>query len=156
MPHLLRTTMTIERPIETVFAFFADATNLERITPPELRFSILTAPPPPVEEGALIDYRLQLFGLPFRWRSEITHWRPPFEFVDTQLHGPYRQWVHTHRFRRQDQATVIDDEVLYLLPLWPLGELAAPLVKFQLHRIFAYRQRTIRALLQGEPTGGDT
>jgi ligand-binding SRPBCC domain-containing protein len=149
--HVLRTRMEIPLPIERVFAFFSAAENLERITPPELNFRIRTPAPVTLRRGALIDYRLSLFGVPFRWRTEITVWLPPFEFVDTQLRGPYRQWIHRHRFREQDGGTVIEDEVRYRLPVPLLGEIARPLVRRQVARIFRYREERIRELIGAAP-----
>jgi ligand-binding SRPBCC domain-containing protein len=149
MTHLLRTTVTLPLHIDEVFAFFAEAGNLERITPPELNFRILTPPATRIMAGTLIDYRLGLFGFPFDWRTEITCWEPPHRFVDEQRRGPYRLWIHSHRFRTEAGGTVIEDEVRYRLPLWPLGEVANPLVRLQLERIFRFREKAIREILLG-------
>ena len=153
--HRLHTTTWLPLPRPEVFAFFADAENLEKITPPELAFEIVTPTPIDIREGALIEYRLGLFGVRFGWRTEITSWEPPYRFVDQQLEGPYRRWHHTHTFVEAAgpdgrPGTQMDDVVRWELPLAPAGELAYPLVRAQLARIFGYRQRRIRELLAGD------
>lgn len=145
--HVLRATCRVGRPVDEVFPFFAAAENLERITPPGLRFRIVGPRPVKIERGTFIDYRLRLNGIPFRWRTEITEWDPPRAFTDTQLRGPYHTWVHRHVFTPDGNATEMTDEVRYRLPLWPLGEIALPVVTRQLHRIFSYRAEAIRELL---------
>jgi ligand-binding SRPBCC domain-containing protein len=150
MDHQRHTTLELPLPIDEVFAFFAEAGNLERITPPELRFEILTPLPVEMRRGTLLEYRLRLFGLPFRWRTRIAAWDPPQGFIDVQLSGPYAVWEHTHVFAATGTGTLVDDHVRYRLPLSPPGDLAYPLVRRQLARIFSYRQDVVReALLDG-------
>ena len=145
--HVLHARMELPLPVGAVFEFFASAENLQAITPPELGFRIVTPPPVRIEHGALIDYRLGLFGIPFGWRTEITEWNPPHHFVDVQLRGPYAQWIHRHTFTQVGDKTLIEDEVRYRLPVPLVGELALPIVKLQLARIFSYRERRIRELM---------
>jgi len=146
--HVLTRSIELDLPREEVFAFFSNAANLERITPPELGFRIVTAQPIKLEKGALIDYNLSLHGIPMSWRTEITTWDPPHEFVDTQLRGPYSQWIHRHTFTELAPGkTLIEDEVRYRLPLEPLGDLAHFIVRGQLERIFNFRQTAVSKLL---------
>ena len=142
--HYLETRTELPQPIADVFAFFANAENLECITPPELAFRILTPTPITVREGTLIDYRLRLFGVPFRWRTRIVEWQPDTQFVDEQLRGPYQHWRHRHTFETSETGTRMTDRVEYRLPLQLIGNIALPLVRRQLDRIFRYRARAIR------------
>jgi len=148
--HILKSDLTVERPRAEVFKFFSNAANLEQITPPELNFHILTPQPIVIELGTLIDYQLSLHGIPMRWRTEITVWDPSNEFVDTQLSGPYSQWIHRHKFTELTPSkTLIEDEVKYRLPLEPFGDLAHFIVRRQIERIFSFRQKVVAELLEG-------
>ena len=150
----LRRVQELPLPPEEVFDFFAEARNLEAITPPFLKFRVLTEGPIIMRAGALIDYRLQLFGVPFGWRTIIESYDAPRMFVDRQLRGPYALWHHTHTFvpiideAGRVTATRMTDVVRYRLPLGPLGALAhAFFVRRTLAHIFDYRARTIDELL---------
>lgn len=147
--HVYTCSLEIALPRDEVFPFFSSAENLQRITPPELGFQIITPTPIEMRAGALIDYRISLHGIPMTWRTEITRWDPPFEFVDTQLKGPYKQWIHRHTFIEKDATTtVIEDEVRYRLPFEPLGDIARFFVERQIKSIFDYRQKTVATVFK--------
>jgi ligand-binding SRPBCC domain-containing protein len=146
--YLLERQQFILRPPENVFSFFADASNLQAITPEFLHFQILTPPPIAIQAGTLIDYRICLFGVPLRWRTRIEEFKPPHRFADLQLRGPYRLWHHTHEFREVKGGTLMIDRVRYQLNFGPLGWAADGLwVRRTLEQIFDYRRQTIERLL---------
>lgn len=134
----------LPRPRAEVFPFFADAANLQAITPPWLDFRILTPGPIAMRPGTLIDYRLKLRGFPIRWRTQITVWEPPFRFVDRQLKGPYRQWVHEHSFEEKDGGTLCRDRVDYAVPGGALVNRI--FVQRDVETIFAYRREQLERL----------
>ena len=139
--YLLEREQIVPKSREEAFAFFSDAFNLERITPPFLRFRILTPPPIRMEAGTLIEYRLALFGIGFRWKTLIESWEPETHFVDRQLKGPYALWHHTHTFEEiAPGQTRMRDLVRYRLPMGPFGWIAHRLfVRRMLDQIFNYR-----------------
>jgi ligand-binding SRPBCC domain-containing protein len=143
--HLLEREQRLAGAPEEVFRFFADAHNLEAITPPWLGFGVSTPGPIEMRPGALIEYRLTLHAVPIRWRTTIAVWDPPARFVDVQIHGPYRLWHHTHDFETDgDGGTVMRDTVRYALPFGPLGALAHRLVvRRDLDAIFDFRREAI-------------
>jgi ligand-binding SRPBCC domain-containing protein len=149
--HVLERVQILARPRREVFPFFADARNLERITPAWLRFRIVTEGDIPMAPGTLIDYRLSLYGFPFSWRTRIEAFEPGRSFVDLQLRGPYRRWHHLHVFEdAPGGGTRMTDRVEYELPLGPLGELAhGAFVARALARIFDHRRERVAALLGG-------
>ena len=149
MSHLLEREQLLPGSPEDVFEFFADAFNLEAITPPWLGFRVITPRPIAMGEGTLIEYRLRLHRVPVRWLTRIEVWEPPLRFVDVQLRGPYRAWHHTHSFEpAQGGGTLIRDVVRYALPLGPLGGLAhRAFVRRDLARIFDYRHAEVGRVL---------
>lgn len=140
---------TIARPIDEVFAFFADARNLEMLTPPLLRFEILTPGEIDMRVGTIIQYALRVHGLPINWTTAITVWNPPLEFVDVQLRGPYVLWHHRHTFKAVGDSTRMIDEVNYRLPFGLIGRaIHGLMVRRDLKAIFDYREQAVKLLLE--------
>jgi ligand-binding SRPBCC domain-containing protein len=146
--------LTREQPLPgkpaEAFGFFADALNLERITPAWLSFRVTTPKPIDMGAGTLIEYRLRLHGVPLRWLTRIDVWDPPHRFVDRQLRGPYRRWVHEHTFAADGpDGTLMRDRVEYSLPLGPLGAIAdVVLVRRDLARIFDHRAASVARFIK--------
>lgn len=134
----------LPRPLDEVFPFFSEARNLEALTPPWLKFEVLTPAPVVMRPGTLIDYRIKIHGIPIRWRTEITVWDPPYRFVDLQLSGPYTLWHHTHTFAEREGGTLCRDDVRYR----PRGGalLNWLFVRRDVERIFQYRQQRLREI----------
>jgi hypothetical protein len=143
--HVLVREQLLPSSPDEVFPFFAEAHNLEAITPPWLGFRVVTRQPIEMAPGALIEYRLRLHRVPIRWRTTIAVWDPPRRFVDVQLEGPYRMWHHTHDFEAAPGGgTLMRDTVRYALPFGPLGALAHRLlVRRDLTAIFDFRQEAV-------------
>ena len=153
--HVFERSQRLGLSAERAFEFFADAGNLELITPPWLEFEMVTPGEIEMRPGALIEYRLKVRHVPLRWTTRIEVWEPPVRFVDIQLRGPYTLWEHTHTFEPDgENAVVIRDRVRYALPLGPLGRLVnAVIVSRDLERIFAYRQTAVAARLDPASAG---
>jgi len=137
----------IPERLEKVFDFFCRAENLNDITPKWLDFKFVTPPPKEMKAGTLIEYSLKIRFVRIRWLTEITVWEPPYRFIDTQLKGPYKMWVHEHKFEADGENTKMTDTVLYELPFGPIGEIAHILfVKRDVIEIFTYRYHRIREI----------
>lgn len=146
--HLLRREQRLEAPPDAVFPFFADPRNLEAITPPLLRFRLLTPEPIAMGVGTFLQYALRLHGVPVRWDTLIQEWEPPVRFVDVQVRGPYRLWHHTHELLAVDGGTLMRDTVRYAVGFGALGEVARrALVLRDLEAIFAFRAERVPALV---------
>ena len=139
---------------DEVFPFFADAHNLEQITPPWLSFEVLTPAPIAMQRGAMIDYRLRWRGVPLRWRTRITVWEPPHLFVDEQVRGPYRLWRHEHVFVPDNGGTAMVDRVTYAVPGGTLVQ--SLVVGRDVERIFAHRRQAILPLVTPGGTNADS
>jgi ligand-binding SRPBCC domain-containing protein len=129
-------------PLEEVFAFFSKPENLAKLTPPAMGFRILNREPIEMKSGREISYRIRPLGLPMKWVSLIQTWDPPHEFSDLQLKGPFRYWLHSHRYTATETGTRMDDHILYRVPGGALPERL--FVRKQLIQQFAYRTARIQ------------
>lgn len=154
MSNVLRVEQSFDRSPAALFPFFADAFNLERITPPFLRFRVVTPTPIEMRVGTRIDYRLRVRGIPLRWRTEITAWEPPLRFVDEQIRGPYRTWIHEHRFEAIEGGTRMIDTVQYAAPGGRPVELL--LVDRDVAEIFEFRRRALGQIFTGGQSGSSS
>ena len=150
--YVLEAKTRLSRTVEEVFDFFGNAHNLERLTPSFLRFEVLTPDPIIMREGTLIDYRLSLRGIPVSWRSEISAWEPPHRFVDVLVKGPYRRWVHEHRFEESGGGMLMTDRVEYSVLGGAIINML--LVEPELRRIWEYRDQEIRRRLEPRQVEG--
>lgn len=138
-----RSQLWLERPRNEVFPFFSNALNLEKITPPWLKFRVVSKLPIQMREGAEIQYRLRIRGVPVGWKSTITSWDPPRRFVDEQVRGPYRVWIHEHRFIEGSGGTLCEDNVRYSPPG---GALVYKFVNRNIQELFDYRTEQLRKI----------
>jgi len=146
---ILKKQIVIPKPISEAFDFFKKAENLDLITPPFLGFKIITPLPVEMKKGAIIDYVIRLNGIPMKWKTEITKWEPPFLFEDTQIKGPYKIWIHEHRFESIGEETLMTDTVKYLsyggifefIPQYLF-------VKNKVDKIFDYRKKILGNILK--------
>lgn len=145
--HVLEARVWLGRPRPDVFAFFANPAHLAELTPPSFGFRLLT-PAPVMTAGAVLDYQIRWLGLPLRWRAFVREYDPPYRFLDVQLRGPYARWEHRHRFLEEEGGTIVEDRVVYRLPLGPAGvALHAVVVGRQLRAAWDYRTRRLAELL---------
>lgn len=125
---------------ENLFDFFCKAENLEVLSPPWLKFKIVTPLPIEMGVGTRIDYKLKIHGVPIQWRTEIVEWNPPYSFTDSQIKGPYNTWIHQHVFEEVDGGTLMHDIVDFASPGLFLEPIVHRLmIKPDLVKIFRFR-----------------
>ena len=146
MVHVLKQTQFLPISMEAAWKFFSTPENLNEITPPDLRFSILSKLPAKVYPGLMIIYHVNIFkGVTFEWLTEITQVQEPHFFVDEQREGPYKLWHHEHHFKEVAGGVEMTDIVHYKLPLGRLGNLFhGLLVKPKLDEIFNHRVSVLK------------
>jgi ligand-binding SRPBCC domain-containing protein len=134
----------IEASVEEVFGFHERPDAFDLLTPPELGIRVLrregglAAGAETLIEMPLLPFLPRLFRI--EWLARHTEYRPPFLFRDEQVRGPFHYWRHEHRFEAVGAQTKLTDFITFHLPGGVMADwLGAPLVRFQLRRLFAFR-----------------
>ena len=145
MPRFVHSSV-INAPVETVFAFHQRADALERLTPPWAPARILRRTGG-IAPGAVVELEVPLGPFRTKWIARHTEFVKDSLFVDVQDRGPFRRWVHHHRFEAIDAATTrLIDEIDFSLPGGPLIDLLAGWVaSLQLRRLFRFRHEATRS-----------
>lgn len=143
----LRMATFVRRPRAEVFAALSDASVLQQLTPPWVRYRIITPMPVEMRKGAIFDYAMRIRCLPVKWRTEITEWSPPELFADTQRRGPFREWRDRHLFSEIDEGTtLVENDISYRVPG---GRFVHRLfVRRDLLQVYRYEQRMMHNLLE--------
>jgi len=142
----LERTQIIAATLEKTWDFFSSPENLDKLTPANMRFDILTKRPlPRMYEGQILEYKVRpVLGIPLYWRTKITEVRPMKFFIDNQTNGPYNLWRHKHTFEEHRDGVKMKDHVTYSLPMGILGSLVHKFyVQKRLEEIFDYRYKVV-------------
>ena len=135
----------IEAPASVVFGFHERADAFERLVPPWQSVTIVQ-PPSSLAVGTRVVVRAGLGPLKVTIVAEHIAYEPGRSFTDTMVEGPFAHWVHRHTVEPAgDDACVLEDDVEYALPLGALGRVfGAPIARYELGRLFAYRHEATR------------
>lgn len=148
--HALHHNTILNKPRKEVFRFFSVPGNLGLITPPSFSMEMTGISTSSIQQGTIIDYKIKVSGIPLKWRTAITVWEPPCRFIDVQLEGPYRLWIHEHVFEEEENRTIMHDHLRYLSPGWIFEPLINKwYVKRQLEQLFDYRTERLNEIFKG-------
>jgi len=145
MIHYLHREQVIPAPLERVWDYFANPSNLNELTPPDMKFEIIAGGDDRMYAGQMIEYRVEfVHGLRSLWLTEIAHVEEGRYFVDEQRVGPYRFWHHEHHFELLEAGVRMTDKVTYAAPFGMLGDIVTALwIRRRLDEIFDYRYRKV-------------
>ena len=148
MIYTLHREQQIPAPLDRVWDYFATPRNLNEMTPPDMAFAFIAGGDGPMVAGQTIEYKVAILpGVRVSWLTQITHVQDEVSFIDEQRMGPYRLWIHEHRFRPVDGGVHMTDHITYALPFGPLGDLVHKLfIRRRLHSIFEFRRIKVAAL----------
>lgn len=139
----------VDVPLDKAWEFISHPQNLDRITPDDMQFRIVTKVPDQMYNGLLVEYRVKIPLMGWQvWVSELKHIQAGVSFVDEQKIGPYRFWYHEHRIEPAGDKVRIIDHVSYEVPFGFIGKIGHALfIRPTLERIFRHRERMFNDLL---------
>jgi ligand-binding SRPBCC domain-containing protein len=139
--HRLESEQWLPISLQEAWDFFSVPGNLDRITPEDMSFEILSGEKEPTFAGQIITYRIRpILGIPMNWVTEITQAVSGSHFIDEQRFGPYRFWHHLHRFSEKDGGVLMEDVLHYALPGGFIGELFGAPIHRKVNGIFSHRE----------------
>ena len=147
--YTLYATQTVDKEIDFLWDFFSKPSNLNKLTPEDVQFKIISGKSDDFYEGKIISYKIKPFKLvTLNWITEISQVKEGSYFIDNQISGPYKMWHHEHHFKsNNDGTTEIIDKVKYKVPFDILGRLIHKIfIKRKLFNIFNFRQKKINEL----------
>ena len=140
----------VDKEIDFLWDFFSKPSNLNKLTPEDVEFNIISGKSDDFYEGKIISYKIKPFKLvTLNWITEISKVKEGSYFIDNQIFGPYKMWHHEHHFKsNNDGTTEIIDKVKYKIPFYILGRISHKIfIKRKLIKIFNFRQKKINELL---------
>ena len=147
--YTLYATQTVDKEIDFLWDFFSKPSNLNKLTPEDVQFKIISGKSDDFYAGKIISYKIKPFKLvTLNWITEISQVKEGSYFIDNQISGPYKMWHHEHHFKsNNDGTTEIIDKVKYKLPFYILGRISHKIfIKRKLIKIFNFRQKKINEL----------
>jgi len=140
-------TFTINAGIDRVWEFYTDLHHLNVITPRQLQLRVDNA----ISQKLAAGHRVSLSGrfvTRRTWNTDITY-LGPYVYVDEMKNGPFKQWKHTHTFKKiSDNETEVVDDIDFELPYGVIGRLFEGYATSQLAKIFDHRQEATKAALE--------
>jgi len=144
--HSIKAVQRIPASLSAVWDFFSSQSNLQTITPADLKFKVISKHHgEKIYAGQIIEYTISpVLGVPVYWMTEITHVKDREFFADEQRKGPYKLWHHQHHFKEIPGGVEMTDIVHYKSPGWILEPIVDRLiVRPKLDKIFRFRFEVI-------------
>lgn len=146
MPSTFHTSTQIAASADRLFQFHSDPSNLTAVMPPTLKLVSLHTDGV-AQEGRLIELHCRdWWVINMRWTCRWKTVRPPHLLVDEMVQGPFKLFVHEHRFDPQaGDCCIMHDTITYQWGASWWGKLVSETgVRIYLKLLFKYRHHRTR------------